>query len=97
MSVTSVTRALTGARRSDHTVVVSTMRAVTLQVPTGVSDDEARLLVAIGLFIDGRVSLGKAAELAGFSRRAFMEILAHRGISVVKYAPDEVDEDLAHA
>ena len=73
------------------------MRAVTLHVPIGVSDDEARKLVAIGLFIDGRVSLGKAAELAGYSRRAFMEILSHRGVPVVSYAADEVDEDLTNA
>jgi predicted HTH domain antitoxin len=76
---------------------MSTMRAVTLQVPTGVTDDDARQVVAIGLFVQGRISLGKAAELAGFSRRAFMEILSHRGISVVSYGADEVNEDLAHA
>jgi len=76
---------------------VSSMRAITLQVPAAVSDDDARLLVAIGLFVGGRVSLGKAAELAGFSRRAFMEILAHRKIPVVKYSASELDEDLAHA
>lgn len=73
------------------------MRAVTLQVPAGISDDEARQLVAIGLFVDGRVSLGKAAELAGYSRRAFMEILSHRGIPVVSYEANEIDEDLANA
>ena len=73
------------------------MRAVTLKVPAGVSDDEARLLVAIGLFVAGRVSLGKAAELASYSQRAFMEILSHRGIPVVRYGADEVDEDLANA
>jgi predicted HTH domain antitoxin len=73
------------------------MRAVTLKVPVGVSDDEARLLVAIGLFVASRVSLGKAAELAGYRQRAFMEILAHRGIPVVRYEPNEVDEDLANA
>lgn len=73
------------------------MRAVTLKVPTEVSDDEARQLVAIGLFVSGRISLGKAAELAGFSKRAFMEILSHRGIPVVRYSAEELDEDLAHA
>jgi predicted HTH domain antitoxin len=76
---------------------MSTMRAVTLQVPASVSDDDARLVVAIGLFVDGRVSLGKAAELAGFSRRAFMEILAHRKIPTVNYPASELDEDLANA
>jgi len=73
------------------------MRAVTVQVPTGVSDDEARQVIAIGLFVGGRVSLGKAAELAGFSKRAFMEILSHRGIPVVSYSASELDEDLANA
>jgi predicted HTH domain antitoxin len=73
------------------------MRAVTLQVPVDVSDDEAKQIVAIGLFASGRISLGKAAELAGYSRRAFMEILSRRGIPVVQYEADEIDTDLAHA
>ena len=73
------------------------MRSVTLQLPSDVSEDEARLLLAIRLFQEDRVSLGKAAELAGYSCRAFAEILAHRGVDSVRYPASEVADDLANA
>jgi len=31
------------------------------------------------------ISLGKAAEIAGYSEKTFSEILIHRGISPIKY------------
>ncbi|MBB4638584.1 UPF0175 family protein [Longimicrobium terrae] len=40
---------------------------------------EPRLEHAIDLFQAGRVSQGKAAEIAGLPRRHFSEILAARG------------------
>ena len=43
-------------------------------------DDEIRLLLAMKLLEDGLVSLGKAAEVVGFSEKAFAEILLQRGM-----------------
>ncbi len=50
-----------------------------------IKEDEVKLLLAIKLLEDGIVSLGKAAEIAGYSEKAFVEILIHKGISPVKY------------
>jgi predicted HTH domain antitoxin len=41
-----------------------------------------------------RLSLGKAAELAGYSVRAFMEILAHYGVPLCRYDPDELEREV---
>jgi prevent-host-death family protein len=51
--------------------------------------------LAIRLFQDGTISLGKAAKLSGLSSEAFVEQLASLGIAAVDYSPDEVDGELA--
>ena len=44
-------------------------------LPFSLSEDEAKLLLAVKLYEVGKISLGQAAKLAGFSKRAFMEVL----------------------
>ena len=45
----------------------------------------------------GKLSLGQAAELAGFSKRAFVEVLGSYDVSVFNYAPDDLDRDVENA
>ena len=59
--------------------------------------DELKILLATKLFEDRIVSLGKAAEIAGFSERAFVEILTNRGISPIKYTDMDLDKELSNA
>ena len=57
------------------------------------SDSErARLLVALELFREERVSLGRAAELAGLSIEEFMEFSAQRQVPS-HYSDDDLVED----
>ncbi len=56
-------------------------------------EDELRLLVALELYREGRVSLGKAAEVAGLSLREFLYELRVRGIPL-NYDLEELEEDL---
>ena len=58
---------------------------------------EARLLLAVKLYELGRVSTGRAAELAGMSRVDFMFALGRFGLSPIGVDPDELAEDRAHA
>ena len=44
-----------------------------------------RLLAAIAYFQEKKLSLGKAAQLAGINRLAFMDILSQRGIVIFDY------------
>lgn len=70
------------------------MNTVDLKVnlPLGLSEDEAKLLLAIKLYEVGKISLSKAAKLAGFSKRTFMEILGRYGVPVFAYSPEELRE-----
>ena len=67
---------------------------VTLDLPTNVSKDEAQTLLAVKLYEAERVSLGQAARLAGYSKRAFSEILGRQQIPVFNYSPAELREEL---
>ncbi|HSG40590.1 MAG TPA: UPF0175 family protein [Thermoanaerobaculia bacterium] len=58
---------------------------------------EARLLLAVKLYELGKVSTGRAAELAGISRVEFFFALGRFGLSPVGVDPDELERDLANA
>jgi len=73
------------------------MTTATIRLPDAISETEARLLLAVKLFEVGRLSCGQAAELAGFSKRAFMEVLGQEKIAVFNSPADEVACDLANA
>ncbi len=64
-----------------------------VSLPPGLSADEARMLLAIKLYESGKATLGQAARLAGFSRRAFIEVLGRDQIPVFNYSPDELREE----
>lgn len=65
-----------------------------VSLPSTLSEDEARLLLAIKLYEVGKVSVGQAAKMAGLSKRAFMEMLGRYRVPVFNYSPDELREEL---
>ncbi len=70
------------------------MSQLTVDLPSHISSDEARLLLSIKLYEGERVSLGKAAEMAGYSKRSFMDLLAKKGIPVINISPEDLDREL---
>lgn len=56
--------------------------------------EELRLELALALYARGKLSFGKARELAGVSAWAFGEALARRGVPL-SYDLEEFQEDLA--
>lgn len=58
---------------------------------------ELRLAAAVKWYELGRISQGKAAELAGLSRAAFIDALSRYGVSPVQTTPEELDEEVRHA
>lgn len=73
------------------------MSTAIIQLPDTVSEAEARLLLAVKLFETGRISSGQAAELAGYSKRGFLEILGQQKVPVFNYPADELARDLGNA
>ena len=55
------------------------------------------LYAAMKLFEEGKLSLGKAARLAGYSRTAFIDILSQHHISVLSYTEEALDEEIQKA
>jgi predicted HTH domain antitoxin len=70
------------------------MKTLQIELPPEISENEAQLLLAIKLYELGRVSLGQAAKVAGYSKRAFIEVLGKYGVTVVAYAPEELREEV---
>jgi len=58
-----------------------------------------RLSLAIDLYISGKISLGKAAEIAGISYDDFINELRKRGIRLIvgPESPKEEDRELKEA
>ena len=70
------------------------MSTLTVDLPLTLAPERARLLLAIRLFEEDEVSLGYAAEMAGYSVRTFIELLGKRGITVVDYPNEDLDGEL---
>jgi predicted HTH domain antitoxin len=73
------------------------MQPVAITLPDSITEAEARFYLALKLYEVGRLSCGEAAELAGYSKRAFMELLGKHGAAVFGSHPDELASDLKNA
>ncbi len=72
----------------------------TITIPQHILDsarlsvDELKQELAVSLYAQGRLSIGKARELAGMPLWTFRQLLASRGISP-HYEVEDLEEDLA--
>jgi predicted HTH domain antitoxin len=60
----------------------------------GELEHHIRLMAALKMFELGKVSSGKAAELAGMSRIEFLETCGRYRVSLFNYPPEEAEEEL---
>ncbi|NEQ38152.1 MAG: UPF0175 family protein [Okeania sp. SIO3I5] len=65
------------------------------ELPMGISENEAKLFLAIKLYEINKISLGKAAQLAGYSKSAFMEVLGQYKVPIFNYSPEELREEIS--
>jgi len=49
--------------------------------------------LVIGLYQEGRISSGRAAELLGMSKREFIRLLARKGVPYFAYSSEELAEE----
>lgn len=57
-------------------------------------EKQVRLMAALKMFELGKLSSGKAAELAGLSRVEFLQACAENGVSAFNCSPDELESEL---
>jgi len=60
--------------------------------PANVSQEAARL-IALELFREEKISLGRAAELCAMPLAAFMEFSASRGVAPITYGAEDLESD----
>jgi predicted HTH domain antitoxin len=63
------------------------------QLDAGDLSKEAAKLLALELFRENKVSLGRAAELSRTPLAAFMDFAAHHEVSPIRYGQSELEED----
>ena len=57
-------------------------------------ESHIRLMAALKMFELGKVSSGKAAQLAGMSRVEFLETCGKYRVSVFNYPPEELEREI---
>ena len=70
------------------------MNALTVQLPPEIPVEEARLLLMVKLFETGRLTLGQAAKLAGYSKPTFIELVSKLGASVIDYPAEQLEQEM---
>ncbi len=74
------------------------MKTLTINIPDNLDLSPKETVTALGvqLYEMGKLTLGQAAEMAGYSKRTFMELLGNYGVSVFNFPVEELDGDLAN-
>lgn len=82
---------------STETITLEVSQDLLAALKMGVSDlgQNIRLLAAIAYFQDKKLSLGKAAQLAGMNRLEFMDELSARGMTIFDYDESVLTSELA--
>ena len=72
------------------------MNTITIKVPSSLqmSEFEIAMMLASRLYDEGKLSSGQAAEMAGVSKKTFLELLGKYNVSVFGYSVDELEEDV---
>ncbi|CAD5937683.1 UPF0175 family protein [Planktothrix agardhii] len=75
------------------------LRTLQLNFPNTIeqSDDELRLLIAAKLYENGTLTSGQSAELAGLSKREFIEVIGNYNVSVFSTLVEDLEADIANA
>jgi len=75
------------------------MRTIQINIPDEVDlkDYDFSMIIASKLYEDGKLSSGQAAELAGMTKRTFIELLGRYGVSVFSKSEHDLKSDISNA
>ncbi|MEI8210284.1 MAG: UPF0175 family protein [Methylococcales bacterium] len=75
------------------------MQTLQIQLPDFINIDpqEIQMLLASKLYEKGVLSVGQAAQMAGLSKRTFMELLGRYQVSVLNYPAEDIMQDFENA
>ncbi len=95
--IQSPAKLIEGAERGELAIVTRDGRPLFLALPydARLASESVHVAVAVHLYESKTVSLGKAARIAGYSERDFMDLLGSLKIPVIRYTPEELERELA--
>ncbi|MFP4368995.1 MAG: UPF0175 family protein [Candidatus Kapaibacterium sp.] len=67
------------------------MKALTVKIPENIDEFDIKMIIASQLFAKGLVSSGQAAEIAGISKRQFLEKVGEFEISIFGESPEDIE------
>ncbi|MCP4752854.1 MAG: UPF0175 family protein [Proteobacteria bacterium] len=75
------------------------MQTLEIQLPDFLQVDpkEIKFILAAKLYEQGKLSIGQSAELAGVSKRTFIELLGNYDVSIFNYDEKEIKRDYENA
>jgi len=75
------------------------MRTLTIELPDSLdlSSKEINTALAAQLYDIGKLSLGQAADLAGYSKSTFIELLVNYKVSIFNYPAADLNQDFENA
>ena len=75
------------------------MRTIQLKIPEDLdlNDYEILMFIASKLYEEGKISAGEAAQMAGVSKRTFIELLGKYGVSIFSDSVDDLHSDIKNA
>lgn len=75
------------------------MRTIQINIPDDIDlkDHDFLMIVAAKLYEDSKLTSGQAAQLAGLSKRTFIELLGRYGVSVFSNSISDLHSDIANA
>ena len=71
------------------------MKTLTINLPDNfdLNEKETLTFFASKLYEKGNLTLGQAAEIAGYTKREFMNILEKYGVSIFNYGPEDMEKE----
>jgi predicted HTH domain antitoxin len=75
------------------------MRTIQLKIPEDLdlNDNEILMFIASKLYEERKLSAGEAAQMAGVSKRTFIELLGKYGVSIFSDSVDDLYSDIKNA
>lgn len=71
------------------------MNQVTIELPDDIQPLDAKLELAFALYRKGRVTQGQAADIAGYTRRTFIELMMKHGEALSNITLEDFEKEMA--
>lgn len=68
------------------------MKTLTIQIPDTIDEKDVKMQLAAHLYDKGVMSSGQAADLAGISKREFIETIGQYGVSIFGESIDDLEK-----